>query len=348
MSIKPDRITSGQSGTEDRAFDRALRPQMIEDFIGQNSVKEQMQIFVEAARKRAEPLDHTLIFGPPGLGKTTLAYIVANEMQVGLKTTSGPVIEKAGELVALLSNLEENDVLFIDEIHRLSPSVEEILYPAMEDYRIDIMIGEGPAARSIPYTLKPFTLIGATTRAGLLTSPLRDRFGIVQRLEFYAVEELTEIVTRSGQRLDVKVDSEGAVEIARRARGTPRVANRLLRRVRDYAEVRADGSVSAETADSALDLLNVDQEGIDVMDRKLLLTILEKFSGGPVGLDSLAAAIGEERDTIEDVVEPYLIQQGYMMRTPRGRVATERAYHHFSLTPPPVPGGGSSQNELEI
>ena len=348
MSIKPDRITSGQSGTEDRAFDRALRPQLIEDFIGQNSVKEQMQIFVEAARKRAEPLDHTLIFGPPGLGKTTLAYIVANEMQVGLKTTSGPVIEKAGELVALLSNLEENDVLFIDEIHRLSPSVEEILYPAMEDYRIDIMIGEGPAARSIPYTLKPFTLIGATTRAGLLTSPLRDRFGIVQRLEFYAVEELTEIVTRSGQRLDVKVDSEGAVEIARRARGTPRVANRLLRRVRDYAEVRADGSVSAETADSALDLLNVDQEGIDVMDRKLLLTILEKFSGGPVGLDSLAAAIGEERDTIEDVVEPYLIQQGYMMRTPRGRVVTERAYHHFSLTPPPVPGGGSSQNELEI
>ena len=348
MSIKPDRITSGQSGTEDRAFDRALRPQLIEDFIGQNSVKEQMQIFVEAARKRAEPLDHTLIFGPPGLGKTTLAYIVANEMQVGLKTTSGPVIEKAGELVALLSNLEENDVLFIDEIHRLSPSVEEILYPAMEDYRIDIMIGEGPAARSIPYTLKPFTLIGATTRAGLLTSPLRDRFGIVQRLEFYAVEELTEIVTRSGQRLDVKVDSEGAVEIARRARGTPRVANRLLRRVRDYAEVRADGSVSAETADSALDLLNVDQEGIDVMDRKLLLTILEKFSGGPVGLDSLAAAIGEERDTIEDVVEPYLIQQGYMMRTPRGRVATERAYRHFSLTPPPVPGGGSSQNELEI
>ena len=348
MSIKPDRITSGQSGTEDRAFDRALRPQMIEDFIGQNSVKEQMQIFVEAARKRAEPLDHTLIFGPPGLGKTTLAYIVANEMQVGLKTTSGPVIEKAGELVALLSNLEENDVLFIDEIHRLSPSVEEILYPAMEDYRIDIMIGEGPAARSIPYTLKPFTLIGATTRAGLLTSPLRDRFGIVQRLEFYAVEELTEIVTRSGQRLDVKVDSEGAVEIARRARGTPRVANRLLRRVRDYAEVRADGSVSAETADSALDLLNVDQEGIDVMDRKLLLTILEKFSGGPVGLDSLAAAIGEERDTIEDVVEPYLIQQGYMMRTPRGRVVTKRAYHHFSLTPPPVPGGGSSQNELEI
>ena len=348
MSIKPDRITSGQSGTEDRAFDRALRPQLIEDFVGQNSVKEQMQIFVEAARKRAEPLDHTLIFGPPGLGKTTLAYIVANEMQVGLKTTSGPVIEKAGELVALLSNLEENDVLFIDEIHRLSPSVEEILYPAMEDYRIDIMIGEGPAARSIPYTLKPFTLIGATTRAGLLTSPLRDRFGIVQRLEFYAVDELTEIVTRSGQRLDVKVDSEGAVEIARRARGTPRVANRLLRRVRDYAEVRADGSVSAKTADSALDLLNVDQEGIDVMDQKLLLTILEKFSGGPVGLDSLAAAIGEERDTIEDVVEPYLIQQGYMMRTPRGRVATERAYHHFSLTPPPVRGGGSSQNELEI
>ena len=348
MSIKPDRITSGQSGTEDRAFDRALRPQLIEDFVGQNSVKEQMQIFVEAARKRAEPLDHTLIFGPPGLGKTTLAYIVANEMQVGLKTTSGPVIEKAGELVALLSNLEENDVLFIDEIHRLSPSVEEILYPAMEDYRIDIVIGEGPAARSIPYTLKPFTLIGATTRAGLLTSPLRDRFGIVQRLEFYAVEELTEIVTRSGQRLDVKVDNEGAVEIARRARGTPRVANRLLRRVRDYAEVRADGSVSAKTAASALDLLNVDQEGIDVMDRKLLLTILEKFSGGPVGLDSLAAAIGEERDTIEDVVEPYLIQQGYMMRTPRGRVATERAYHHFSLTPPPVRGGGSSQNELEI
>ena len=348
MSIKPDRITSGQSGTEDRAFDRALRPQLIGDFVGQNSVKEQMQIFVEAARKRNEPLDHTLIFGPPGLGKTTLAHIVANEMQVGLKTTSGPVIEKAGELVALLSNLEENDVLFIDEIHRLSASVEEILYPAMEDYRIDIVIGEGPAARSIPYTLKPFTLIGATTRAGLLTSPLRDRFGIVHRLEFYAVEELTEIVTRTGQRLDVKVDAEGALEIARRARGTPRVANRLLRRVRDYAEVRADGNVSAETADAALELLNVDEEGIDVMDRKLLLTILEKFSGGPVGLDSLAAAIGEERDTIEDVIEPYLIQQGYMMRTPRGRVATERAYHHFSIAPPTLVGNQSDQNELEL
>ncbi len=348
MSIKPDRITSGQSGTEDRVFDRALRPQLIGDFVGQNSVKEQMQIFVEAARKRHEPLDHTLIFGPPGLGKTTLAHIVANEMEVGLKTTSGPVIEKAGELVALLSNLEENDVLFIDEIHRLSASVEEILYPAMEDFRIDIVIGEGPAARSIPYTLKPFTLIGATTRAGLLTSPLRDRFGIVHRLEFYAVEELTEIVTRSGERLDVKVDAEGALEIARRARGTPRVANRLLRRVRDYAEVRADGIVSAETADAALELLNVDEEGIDAMDRKLLLTILEKFSGGPVGLDSLAAAIGEERDTIEDVVEPYLIQQGYMMRTPRGRVATERAYHHFSIAPPTPVGNQSDQNELEL
>ena len=348
MSIKPDRITSGQSGTEDRVFDRALRPQLIGDFVGQNSVKEQMQIFVEAARKRQEPLDHTLIFGPPGLGKTTLAHIVANEMEVGLKTTSGPVIEKAGELVAFLSNLEENDVLFIDEIHRLSASVEEILYPAMEDFRIDIVIGEGPAARSIPYTLKPFTLIGATTRAGLLTSPLRDRFGIVHRLEFYAVEELTEIVTRSGQRLDVKVDAEGALEIARRARGTPRVANRLLRRVRDYAEVRADGIVSAETADAALELLNVDEEGIDAMDRKLLLTILEKFSGGPVGLDSLAAAIGEERDTIEDVVEPYLIQQGYMMRTPRGRVATERAYHHFSIAPPTPVGNQSDQNELEL
>ena len=348
MSIERDRITSGQGGTEDKAFDRALRPKLIEDFIGQDSVKEQMQIFVEAARKRGEPLDHTLIFGPPGLGKTTLAHIVANEMDVGLKTTSGPVIEKAGELVALLSNLEENDVLFIDEIHRLSASVEEILYPAMEDYRIDIVIGEGPAARSIPYTLKPFTLIGATTRAGLLTSPLRNRFGIVHRLEFYAVEELTEIVTRTGQRLDVNVDSGGALEIARRARGTPRIANRLLRRVRDYAEVRADGNVSVETADAALDLLNVDEEGIDVMDRKLLLTILEKFSGGPVGLDSLAAAIGEERDTIEDVVEPYLIQKGYMMRTPRGRVATERAYHHFSLTPPATTGSGSDQNELKL
>ena len=343
-----DRIITAEETSEDAIAEQSIRPKRLTDYVGQPAVHEQMEIFIGAARKRREALDHVLIFGPPGLGKTTLAHIVANEMEVGLKTTSGPVIEKAGELVAFLSNLEENDVLFIDEIHRLSASVEEILYPAMEDFRIDIVIGEGPAARSIPYTLKPFTLIGATTRAGLLTSPLRDRFGIVHRLEFYAVEELTEIVTRSGQRLDGKVDAEGALEIARRARGTPRVANRLLRRVRDYAEVRADGVVSAETADAALELLNVDEEGIDAMDRKILLTILEKFSGGPVGLDSLAAAIGEERDTIEDVVEPYLIQQGYMMRTPRGRVATERAYHHFSIAPPTPVGNQSDQNELEL
>ncbi|MBT4928642.1 MAG: Holliday junction branch migration DNA helicase RuvB, partial [Cellvibrionales bacterium] len=315
-------------------FDRALRPITLADYVGQPVVKEQLKIFIEAARKRNEPLDHCLVFGPPGLGKTTLAHIIANEMEVDLKTTSGPVLEKAGDLAALLTNLEEGDVLFIDEIHRLSPVVEEILYPALEDYQLDIVIGEGPAARSIKLDLPPFTLVGATTRAGLLTSPLRDRFGIVQRLEFYSIDDLAKIVSRAGDILNVPIDAPGAKEIACRSRGTPRIANRLLRRVRDYAEVKADGKVTSEVADAALNMLNVDKNGFDHLDRRLLLTLMEKFDGGPAGVDSLAAAISEERGTIEDVLEPYLIQQGFLMRTSRGRVATRMAYEHFGLPSP--------------
>jgi len=323
-------VTAGQRGRED-AQDRAIRPKRLADYVGQSAVREQMSIFIEAARSRNEALDHVLIFGPPGLGKTTLSHIIANELEVNMKHTSGPVLERPGDLAALLTNLEPHDVLFVDEIHRLSPVVEEILYPAMEDYQLDIMIGEGPAARSIKLDLPPFTLVGATTRAGLLTSPLRDRFGIVQRLEFYSAEELVSIVHRSAGILGVSMDTDGALEIARRSRGTPRIANRLLRRVRDYAEVKADGKVNCDVARRALDMLDVDSHGFDMMDRKLLLAIIEKFAGGPVGLDSIAAAIGEERDTIEDVLEPYLIQQGFIMRTPRGRVATTNAYQHFGL-----------------
>lgn len=312
-------------------IDRAIRPKKLADYRGQDHVRGQMEIFIKAAQLRNEALDHLLIFGPPGLGKTTLANIVANEMEVNIRTTSGPVLEKAGDLAALLTNLEENDVLFIDEIHRLSPVVEEVLYPAMEDYQLDIMIGEGPAARSIKIDLPPFTLIGATTRAGSLTSPLRDRFGIVQRLEYYNVEDLQHIVKRSADCLGLSMESDGALEVARRSRGTPRIANRLLRRVRDYAEVKGNGHICNDIADKALNMLDVDSQGLDYMDRKLLLAIMEKFSGGPVGLDNLAAAIGEEKDTIEDVIEPYLIQQGYLQRTPRGRIATDRAYLHFGL-----------------
>jgi holliday junction DNA helicase RuvB len=334
LSIEPDRIVSAREREHEAVFDRALRPQALAEYIGQRAVKEQMQIFIEAARRRRDALDHTLIFGPPGLGKTTLAHIIANEMGVTIRSTSGPVIEKPGDLAALLTNLEAGDVLFIDEIHRLSPVVEEVLYPALEDFQLDIVIGEGPAARSIKLDLPRFTLVGATTRAGLLTSPLRDRFGIVQRLEFYDVEELCEIVLRSANKLDVAVEPDGAREIARRSRGTPRIANRLLRRVRDYAEVRGDGTVTGAISDSALNMLSVDTEGFDSMDRRLLLAIVEKFSGGPVGVDSLAAALSEERDTIEDVMEPYLIQQGFLMRTPRGRVATQKTYAHFGLRPP--------------
>jgi len=326
-----DRLISPLTNAEESSQERALRPKVLADYVGQNEVCEQMEIFIQAARHRNEALDHVLVFGPPGLGKTTLSHIIANEMQVSLRQTSGPVIEKPGDLAAILTNLEEHDVLFIDEIHRLSPVVEEILYPAMEDYQLDIMIGDGPAARSIKLDLPPFTLVGATTRAGLLTSPLRDRFGIVQRLEFYSSEDLATIILRSAALLGIEMGKGGAEEIAKRSRGTPRIANRLLRRARDYAQVKADGVISAEVANAALDMLKVDQSGLDHMDRRLILALIEKFEGGPVGVESLAAAIGEERGTIEDVIEPYLIQQGFMMRTPRGRVVTSLAYLHFGF-----------------
>ena len=329
--IETDRLIAPDGEPQEERFDRAIRPLSLNDYVGQKAVREQMEIFISAARKRSEPLDHTLIFGPPGLGKTTLAHIIAHEMGVGLKTTSGPVLEKAGDIAALMTNLEPGDVLFIDEIHRLSPIVEEVIYPAMEDYQLDIMIGEGPAARSIKLDIPPFTLVGATTRAGLLTSPLRDRFGIVQRLEFYSDEELSAIVSRSAKIMDVKADDNGAREIARRSRGTPRIANRLLRRVRDYADIKANGIVTSDVADMALNMLNVDACGFDHMDRRVMLAIIEKFDGGPVGIDSIAAAISEERDTIEDVIEPYLIQQGYLLRTQRGRIVTRLAYEHFDL-----------------
>jgi Holliday junction DNA helicase RuvB len=332
--IESDRFVSAdiiESAPQENPLDRAIRPTLLKDYEGQQPVREQMEIFIGAAKARQEPLDHTLIFGPPGLGKTTLANIIANELGSNIKSTSGPVLEKAGDLAAMLTNLEEGDVLFIDEIHRLSPAIEEILYPAMEDYQLDIMVGEGPAARSLKIDLPSFTLVGATTRAGLLTAPLRDRFGIVQRLEFYNVADLTGIVSRSAKVLDVLIDERGAKEVAMRSRGTPRIANRLLRRVRDYAEVKGNGEITQEMADLALNMLHVDTHGLDHMDRRLLLAMIEKFGGGPVGVDSLAAAISEERDTIEDVLEPYLIQQGFMMRTPRGRVVTEHAYAHFGL-----------------
>ena len=332
--IEADRVIGPGGHQEDESSERAVRPKTLADYVGQSAVKAQMEIFITAARQRRDALDHVLIFGPPGLGKTTLAHVVANELGTGFKQTSGPVLERPGDLAALLTNLQPNEILFVDEIHRLSPVVEEILYPAMEDFQLDIMIGEGPGARSIKIDLPRFTLVGATTRAGLLTSPLRDRFGIVQRLEFYTEEDLRRIVVRSAGILRVPLDAEGATRIAQRSRGTPRIANRLLRRVRDYAEVRGNGHITGAIAQAALDLLDVDPQGFDPMDRRLMLTIIEKFGGGPVGVDSLSAALGEERGTIEDVIEPFLIQQGYVMRTARGRVATRNAYLHFGLSPP--------------
>lgn len=344
MAIQSDSLSSLPEATRlvaphptspnEESIERALRPKALADYVGQQRSREQLEIFIAAARGRGEPLDHVLLFGPPGLGKTTLAHIIANEMGVNMRQTSGPVLERPGDLAALLTNLEKNDVLFIDEIHRLSPVVEEILYPAMEDFQIDILIGEGPAARSVKIDLQPFTLVGATTRAGMLTNPLRDRFGIVSRLEFYNTDDLTRIVTRSAGLLNAGIDADGAVEVARRARGTPRIANRLLRRVRDYAQVKSNGVITQDTAHAALTMLEVDPKGLDLMDRKLLEAIVHKFDGGPVGVDSLAAAVGEERDTIEDVIEPYLIQHGYLQRTPRGRMATQTTWRHLGLVPP--------------